>query len=535
VSNEIFLSENFRDKKPFDTPTVPWQAENAKKRTNTEKSVFSKPLSVNFRAFRVFRVRVSRKILENLKFDSFSGASYMDMASIQRFLQTHISRLTRDVWIALLAVWLLNAFFVATSGGSSTFAYAREFLDGTSRKDSWRPMQIGWEYLRAAPETPVYSEIFFNQRVRFQYPPSSLLIFEVVNPDKLNPAQVFNDISWYLVWILGMVVFLVLTKAAEQAGEAAKSKLDHLLRLVAVMLLTLWFYPLTKGFAIGQIQTALTLLWAISLLLWQTGHRTLSGFALGLSCAVKPQGIPLFAWGFMRRQWGMVAAGLVTFTALVGISIYLYGFQQYPDYLSALSFLSRHGESYQANQALNGLLNRMFFLGNNLEWEGHKFPTYNRYVYLATLLSSALLLGLALLWKFRVPKSASGGWDWLQFTGASGPVELSIVMLSLTCASPIAWEHHYGILLAIFACALPPLLVHKPLGRWTGIIALLVFLLAGQRFDVLYGFANTPFNFLQSYLYFAALAALFILYRLSQVVNGKLVIGNSKTCSFPIP
>ncbi len=433
------------------------------------------------------------------------------MESIRRFLRANISRLTLDLWIALLSVLLLNVFFdlVPAAGGSSAFGYLREFMDGTSRKDSWRPMQLAFEHLRKTPAAPVYEEIFFNQRVRFQYPPSSVLIFEIVNPTRFDSAQVFNDISWYLVWALGIVVFLILTKAASEIGSErfrAKSILDHGLRLAAVMLLTLLFYPLTKGFAIGQIQTALTLLWAISILLWQTGNKTLSGLALGLSCVFKPQGLPIFLWGALRRKWGMVIAGLVTFAALVGVSIFLYGFQHYPDYLSALSFLSKHGESYQANQSLNGLLNRMFFLGNNLEWEGHKFPTYSRYVYGATLLSSALLLGLALLWK----------WDWRKITGPAGAVEMSIVMLSLTCASPIAWEHHYGIMLAIFACALPPLLSQKPLGRWTGLITLLVFLLAGQRFGFLYIFADTRFNFLQSYLYFAGLAGLFVLYRLSQ-------------------
>jgi hypothetical protein len=65
----------------LDTPTVPGQAENAKKTDNhpivpgqAEKSVFKKTLSVRFRDFRVFRVRVfalacglgGRKILETL-------------------------------------------------------------------------------------------------------------------------------------------------------------------------------------------------------------------------------------------------------------------------------------------------------------------------------------------------------------------------------------------------------------------------------------------------------------------------------------
>jgi hypothetical protein len=45
--------------------------------------------------------------------------------------------------------------------------------------------------------------------------------------------------------------------------------------------------------------------------------------------------------------------------------------------------------------------------------------------------------------------------------------DLMIALLVATMASPVAWTHHYGILLPICAAVLPALLQRRPLGRWT--------------------------------------------------------------------
>jgi alpha-1,2-mannosyltransferase len=81
--------------------------------------------------------------------------------------------------------------------------------------------------------------------------------------------------------------------------------------------------------------------------------------------------------------------------------------------------------------------------------------------------------------------------------------------LSLTMASPIAWEHHYGILLPIFAVLASR--IEEPAS-----LAWLAFAYASAAtyFQAAQLLAQTPLNPLQSYLLFAGLAALIALHLL---------------------
>jgi alpha-1,2-mannosyltransferase len=88
-----------------------------------------------------------------------------------------------------------------------------------------------------------------------------------------------------------------------------------------------------------------------------------------------------------------------------------------------------------------------------------------------------------------------------------------IAVLSFTMASPIAWEHHYSILLPMFAIALPATLASK-LGK-KGILLLAgSFILSSNFYQITNTLANTHLNIVQSYLFCAALLFLFHLYRL---------------------
>ena len=60
------------------------------------------------------------------------------------------------------------------------FAYRRQ------ADDSWRPMEAARAYARAQPDGDIYEEIFFHRRLKFQYPPSSLLFIGGLSRDALN-------------------------------------------------------------------------------------------------------------------------------------------------------------------------------------------------------------------------------------------------------------------------------------------------------------------------------------------------------------
>src|SRR5262249_31838194 len=87
-------------------------------------------------------------------------------------------------------------------------------------------------------------------------------------------------------------------------------------------------------------------------------------------------------------------------------------------------------------------------------------------------------------------------------------LDICTMGLSVTMASPIAWEHHYGILFPIFA-----VLLASVIGSRTRLILLAVsYVVISNSFPVTSLLAATVFNVVQSYLLFAALVVLALLH-----------------------
>ncbi len=428
-----------------------------------------------------------------------------------------LRRWTFTLWGVLVLMVAISLVIGATTGDVHAVAYAESFFRmwRLDSNDSWGPMSAAVEQLRADPATPLYHKIFFTDLIKFQYPISSLLPLDLAQRasglswDTL--ISLLNRLSWYGVWAVGVLSWrLFIAAEAEASGTRARSAGEELALLWPMLLLAILFYPLGRSWALGQVQTFMTLLCALALLLWQSRRVALAGICVGLCCAIKPQLAVLILWALMRRQWTMAAAAGATFAVLALAAGMHYGFHHYVDYLSVLSFLSQRGEAYFPNQSVNGLLNRLMFNGTNLHFELHAFPDFNIVVYLGTLATSAIILGTVLFWRWRA---------------TPGVLDLALVMLAATMASPIAWEHHYGLLLPVFALAAPYILAAQPFGVWSGTVLLAAFVVAGERFDITNRLASTPFNVLQSYLFFAALVLLVMLMRLVQT-------GNSRRISF---
>ena len=120
-----------------------------------------------------------------------------------------------------------------------------------------------------------------------------------------------------------------------------------------------------------------------------------------------------------------------------------------------------------------------------------------------TLLSSAVFLLSAL----RGGRRREAGADTADF---------ALMALAATMASPVAWEHHYGILLPIFAFLLPLAVHRRPLGRWTLLSLAAGYVLSSHYLTVTKWAAQAPYglNALQSYVFFGALLVFVLLYRL---------------------
>ncbi len=395
--------------------------------------------------------------------------------------------------------------FVFTRDTNTAAAYGARVLLAHALTDSWNPMIVAIEHLRRHPDVPVYSAVFFAGRTKFQYPTSSLLFIDLLQrvTGASWPAIIaaLNWMSWCCIWMTGLASWRLFLRSYEDADRPpSEPASDRILLLGAGLALTVAFYPLAQSYVLGQIQTSITLLTALALLAWQRGRKETAALCIGICCAVKPQWAMLLLWGALRREWTLAAVGAATFAGLALAAGVLYGFNHWIDYLSVLSFISQRGEGYYPNQSVNGLMNRLLFNGTNVTWL-ETWPDFHPVVYAATVGAAVLILGAALTYRIREQ---------------AGVRDLALIILSMTMASPIAWEHHYGVLLPIFALLAPIALSERPFGQYSGAYLVIAFVVASQRLDLTNRLANTRFNVLQSYLFFAAAMVLVLLYRSSQ-------------------
>lgn len=375
-------------------------------------------------------------------------------------------------------------------------------------EDSWRQMYTALEYLSAPHENSLYEEVFFIQRNKFQYPPTSLLFLEPLMSFSYSTIlSAVNLFSWLLILVSTGFLAAIFSKSLQQyAPTTSIGRADKMMQLLLAIGFTVTFYPVVKSFQLGQIQTWLYFFFTLALWLWQSDRKMSAGICIGVICVIKPQIGLLAIWGLLRKQWRFVG-GIFAVTTIFGmVSLLLYGWSNHVDYLRVLEYMGQRGESYYPNQSVNGLLNRLLFNGTNLHGNPHAFAPENSWVYWGTLLSSLALIVAALLWKSPFSKRAAE---------MPETVDFLIAALSFTIASPIAWEHHYSVMLPIFAAALPAtLFATRP--RFGVLMFAVAFLLSGNLYHITNLAANTHLNFLQSYLFFGALLLLFHLYRIRE-------------------
>ena len=258
----------------------------------------------------------------------------------------------------------------------TTLDYTNAWREGIAHHDSWKPMRMALAYLDEPGPRALYQEIFFERGVKLQYPPTSLLFVDALAhlPGRdWTSDQVLNGLSWLAVLLSALLAVRILDVTSRQSS-AAHSSADRLLQAGMVGVAALSFYPLVRGFYLGQVQTIIDVLLAGLFLAWLQGRESFSGVLAGLVCLIKPQLGVLVLWAALRRRWRFVACWGVSVTLAVSLSVASYGLAAHWDYLALLSFIAEHGEGFHPNQSVNGLLNRMLGVGNNLEWRTARSP-----------------------------------------------------------------------------------------------------------------------------------------------------------------
>ncbi len=421
-------------------------------------------------------------------------------------------------WLALFL--LVNAF--ALNGvlklvspvyySETVLNHTSDVLNAEGCDDSWGIMAFALKYAQSPHTTPLYTEIFFNQKLKFQYPPSSLFAIAgmlwLVGPDLVRttecpdfePASLNDVLGWLFILMSAVSAAIMLERGLRQTLRTPSSAALIAARAIIVVGFALTFYPVVKAFTLGQIQIWLNGIFAVALVCWATGRKASSGVLIGLMCLVKPHYGLFVLWALLRREWRFTLACVATGLVGLAASIAAFGWTNNVDYLQVFWFLSQHGEVYYPNQSFNGLLNRIMTLidpdnYDSLGFDDNGFPPFNLWIYAGTVATSLLILLPAL---FR--RGNEGDPDRV--------FDFCTMALSITMASPIAWEHHYGILLPIFAVLFASAIGNRP----RLILIAASYVVISNFFPAVNLLANTIFNVAQSYLLFAALVVLALLH-----------------------
>lgn len=397
--------------------------------------------------------------------------------------------------------WLFlqdNAFYQRPSVTASSLHALRRMIfvisnPAGSLPDSWGPMLAAYEVFISS-SVSIYEKTFFKLGVRFQYPPSSLLAIDLVNFLNLEPEVALPRLN-----ILFLFVFAVTSGMIAVVSFRNNSFLPvwrkGILFLIG-FLLPFLFYPVIHALNMGQIQIWIDAFIAASVLAWLRDRKTLAGAMAGLACVFKPQASLLLLWSIASRDWLFVRGFVGVVAIVIVISIHRFGWANHLDYLEVLRFLSKHGESFYANQSLMGLLHRSAGNGPNLIWEANAFPAFIGWIHWVTALAS-LSLFIVLIYL-----SAK---HYRRTDIASYACAIIVTIL----AAPIAWEHHYGAILPFFMPLLA-LALARDANKYFYFLLGLAWILTANYLPVSSRFADSPFNFVQSYVFLGGLIFLFL-------------------------
>jgi hypothetical protein len=357
-----------------------------------------------------------------------------------------LSQLVRKLAQFLVLVLVFEGLLIAVAPrfhSGSVLRIAKDSLFLRVGKDSSYYMAQGYLAWRQHPNA-LYETVFFQRGIRFIYPPTSLLLYRAWHAaDRFHiPPSVALNVMLLLALLGSMAVAgefllrLLPERTIRNSTSADRWKVRVLVGLLAFV-----FLPIVDAYNLGQVQTLLNCMLMASALLWLRGSRVSPAILIGLTCWLKPQMILFVLWGLLRKQWRFATSLLITFLAGVFFSVAIFGWHNSVEYIQVLRHLGRRGDSMFWNQSLNGLLHRLMHVGSPVT-SFYGYPPFNRTIYLVTIVSSAAMVVLALAVPVFRKMSAT-------------TADFLIYAMACTMASPIVWQHHYGVFFMVFLLWLP--------------------------------------------------------------------------------
>ncbi len=407
----------------------------------------------------------------------------------------------RLLWFVLLNILAANAgfkliaHFVFHTGVEEMRVRYWAFFHFHQFTDSWTPMLGSVNSFLAHPGLAIYQAKLYDTLI---YPLTSVLPLLWMKQAGMSDTAVLHALmiaSWIAVVA---VVALQVLLAAKIAGQSAPQHGTLGWRAgVATAFAAFFFMPITLAFSLGQAQIFLDLFFTLMVLFWIEGKERPAGGLMALLAMVKPQFGLLLLWAALRRRWNALAAGALTLAVGGAVSLTVFGLRNNLDYLGVLAGLSRKAQSHYANQSIFGLLNRAIFNGENLPYHPYVYPPFVPWIYAVTLATTAVLVLVALMYPWR--------------ERAGGMADLAAIGVVSVVATPMAWEHHYGVMLPVFVWLWFAVYRRGVGSAWALALA---WVLIADFLSPLNFFAAVPVaNLLQSYMYFGALLLLGLLLR----------------------
>jgi alpha-1,2-mannosyltransferase len=401
--------------------------------------------------------------------------------------QTHDRRLLIYVLVSLflanIVQWAVcRALHLGNPG--SMIPDLRQFFHVQQWTDSWLPMMKSLDYFRAHPTLPIYDAKLYDTLIYSLASELPLVAMRKIGMSDAMMLRALAILSFLAVWGVAAVSllmgrWLLRRRGAELTWPAA----------IAVVLMCLGCYPLIKGYSLGNAQTFLSFGFAVLLLLWTAGRERSAGVVAALLTAVKPQFILLLVWMLVRKRWGAAWAFVACGVVLIATSVAVFGWHNNLDYIGVLAGLSHKAQSHYANQSMFGTINRMIFNGENISYTPNVYTPYIPWVYRVTVITALVLVGSVLVY------------PWKKLCGSTA--DISAMAIASVAASPMAWEHHYGIVLVIAAWAWFAHACWMKKRPW--VLGVAVFLCCNFLPAFNYLSDKRGWNILQSYLYFGAL------------------------------
>ena len=424
-----------------------------------------------------------------------------------------LPQLVRKLALFLVLVLVFEGMLIAVAPrfhSGSVLRIAKDSLFLRVGNDSSYYMAQGDLAWQQHPNA-LYETVFFQRGIRFIYPPTSLLLYRAWNAAArigIPPSVAMN--AMLLLALLGSMAvageFLLRLLPEQTVLESTPADRWKIRLLVAALIFV--FLPLIDAYNLGQVQTLLNLMLMAAAYLWLRGSRVSPAILIGLTCWLKPQMMLFVLWGLLRRQWRFTTSLAITFITGVFLSVAIFGWHNSVEYVQVLRFLGRRGDSLFWNQSLNGLLHRLMHVGS-IVTSFYGYPPFNRTIYLATILSSAAMVVLAL----AVPM-------FRRMTATTA--DFLIYAMACTMASPIVWQHHYGVFFLVFLLWIPQALQQ----RKELVFLVPIYLLMTDTWAPLTPLMFTRWSFLISHVYFGGLA-LFLYTLFREQSNNRASRGNA--------